>query len=170
MLRLLNVHGTLQATEAKRIFSTFPLPVRPLRPPPGTTSGVPRWHGTGLAPWRRWGSWHFFPRTALPRPFADGSSLPVAYSLLASSRLGYSPKMAYHRAYHTTFRKRGSNTNYCFRQKICGLTSRGPAASLDPSRSPVAAAHSPAGEAAANCRFGISASPLFSSSLKSQKD
>ena len=97
----------------------------------------------------------FFPPDGTAPPPADGSSLPVAYSLLASSRLGYSPKMAYHRAYHTTFRKRGSNTNFCFRQKICGLTSRGPAAPLDPTRSPVAAAHSPAGEAAANCPLGI---------------
>ena len=154
MLRLLNVHDTLQATEAKRISQLSA--TRPALAPSAR-------HHLGSSPvaWNRtcalaeMGFRAFFPPDGTAPPPADGSSLPVAYSLLASSRLGYSPKMAYHRAYHTTFRKRGSNTNFCFRQKICGLTSRGPAAPLDPTRSPVAAAHSPAGEAAANCPLGI---------------
>lgn len=98
----------------------------------------------------------FFPLRSSAPPLPGCPFLSVAYSLWASSRLGYSPKMAYHRAYHTTFCELESKTNYCFRQKICGLAAYGRAASLDPPRSPVAPALSPAGEAATNCRAGVS--------------
>jgi len=154
------VYDTLQITvskDASRTFGTCAAPAPSAGPrfqgSPGVRNRTCALAETGFLAF-------FTPGRAVP-PLPDWSFAPVAYSLIASSRLGFSPKMAYHRAYHITIRKRESNTNYCYRQKICGLTARGPAGSPDPIRSPVGAALCPAEEAAANCRFGSFRLPSF---------
>ncbi len=53
-----------------------------------------------------------------PQPNLDYPFLPVAYCLLAHSRLGYSPKVGLDAAYHTTSCKSRSNTNVMCGQKI----------------------------------------------------
>ena len=62
-----------------------------------------------------------FPGGCGPKPSLDGSSACVAYSLLAFSRLGYSPNLVFDRAYHTTSCKSRGNTNQCLDKKSRGL-------------------------------------------------
>lgn len=54
-------------------------------------------------------------------PHLDWPFIPVAYAPLAYSRLGFSPKLGFDAAYHTTFPEGGRKTNQCPDKKSGGL-------------------------------------------------
>ncbi len=95
---------------------------------------------------------------------------PVAYSLPAISRLGYSPKLAPDRAYHNTSCQSGSNTNQRPDKKNGGPPPLPPPASLFQPGSPVVATISPARVALTLLHYPFSGHCLFHHSLNSMKD
>jgi hypothetical protein len=56
---------------------------------------------------------NIFPLRYAPHSNLDWPSLPVAYCVLAISRLGCSPNLGFNTAYHTTFYKSQGSTNQC---------------------------------------------------------
>jgi hypothetical protein len=145
--RLLYVHDTLHATVQMSIpRSSLARPPFPFSAGRNPGDGGGAFGGAGAFP-------GYACRTipapgCAPRSPRVWSCFSVAYSLPAISRLGYSPELPIHRAYHNTLCEPGSNTNQCRDKKTGGLPCFRPGPSLSLSSGPVAATRSPLGETA----------------------
>jgi hypothetical protein len=128
------VNGTQRVIRQRHIPQTSY--IRPALPPPARP---PAWGFRGAMGLNRTctfpgdGSPAVFPAGGAPQPNPDWPFIPVAYSLLARSRLGYSPNLGLHAAYHTTFCKFRGYTNQCLDKKSRRLpASRPPAPFICP--------------------------------------
>src|SRR5208283_5066469 len=106
--------GTLEVisqSDISRSFFARPAFLPPAPPNQGGFRGAMGGNRSCVLPGN--GSPAIFPSGGAPQPNPDWPFIPVAYSLLAHSRLGYSPNLGFDAAYHTTFRKFRGYTNQC---------------------------------------------------------
>ena len=140
------MYGTLE------VAAQFHLP-RPLiaRPPCALPVGSSFWRSRGARGRNRTGALpgdvplEMFRFGCGPKSHLHWPSLPVAYCLLALSRLGYSPNLGFNTAYHTTSFISQVNTNQFLDKKSGGLPTSRQATPLNLPCSPVAGRPSPSG-------------------------
>ncbi len=101
-----------------------------LAPPSGAPPGGSRGALSWTCAFPGIGSLAIFSPRGDPPSNPDWPSLPVAYSLQRHSRLGYSPKLVFDRAYHSTSCKSQSNTNQCLGKKTGGFPASRPLSPL----------------------------------------